>query len=41
MQDDKTEIAELKAREDKVDELRSWKEKIDEIIDKLEGKMSV
>ena len=31
IQDLKTEIAELKAREDKVDELRSWKEKIDEI----------
>jgi len=31
IQDLKSEIAELKAREDKVDELRIWKDKIDEI----------
>ena len=31
LQDVKNELTEMKAREDRVDELRSWKEKIDEI----------
>ena len=31
LQDMKQELAAIRAKEDKVDELRSWKEKIDEI----------
>ncbi len=31
IQDLKSEISDLKAKEDRVDELRSWKEKVDEV----------